>query len=99
ARLASAFSICRAFWKSPRHRSPVPWQARPYAWSAVVVSSTTITLFGGGAPRSERHRSTRGCPSCVQCTLGIASMSELVVFRARAARLVGRILALVGEHL
>ena len=29
ARLASALSICRAFWKSPRHRSAVPWQARP----------------------------------------------------------------------
>jgi hypothetical protein len=58
---ASAFSICRAFWKSPRHSSAVPWHASPYAASAVIASSATTTRLGGGAPRSERQRQNRSC--------------------------------------
>jgi hypothetical protein len=29
ARLPSATSICRAFWKSLRHNKATPWQASP----------------------------------------------------------------------
>ena len=73
ARLASAFSNCRAFWKSPRHSSAVPWHARPYASSAFAASSASTTRLGGGAPRSERQRAEHGFSSSVQAMTGCVS--------------------------
>jgi len=36
ARLANASSIWRAFWKSPRHSSAVPWQGEAIRIVAVM---------------------------------------------------------------
>src|ERR1700730_14987520 len=77
ARLANASSIGRAFWKSPRHSSAVPWQARPYAASAVMCSSAMSTRLAGGAPLSERQRAQRASPPSVQRTTGYALTLEL----------------------
>src|SRR5665213_3142606 len=99
ARLASAFSICRAFWKSPRHSSAVPWHARPYASSAVVTSSAMTTRAEGGTPRSERQRATQVSPPSVHWTSGCACTLQLCVFLAVAARLVRRILRGVLDEL
>ena len=44
----------------------MPWDASPYASSAVMVSSATTTFFGGAAPRSERQRAERDSPASLQ---------------------------------
>ena len=101
ARLASAFSICRAFWKSPRHSSAVPWQASPYASSAVVVSSAITTLLGRrrAALRAPARRCAPRRPR-LQCTTRARSSTlELSVLPAVAARLLDRIFLRVRDDL
>ncbi len=62
ARLASAISICRAFWKSPRHRSAVPWHARPYACvgrHAVIGDDHVASAAAPRAPSASVRNSPR----------------------------------------
>src|SRR6185295_20237322 len=64
-RRAIACSNCVALWKSPRQSNAVPSQASRYAASAVMVSSTGSTRFGGGVRRSERQRAEYSRPDSV----------------------------------
>ena len=61
-----ACSNWRALWKSPRQSSAVPSQAKRQASSAVMRSSATMILFGGGTPASDCQRIVRASPSSVQ---------------------------------
>ena len=92
--LASAVSICRAFWKSPRHSSPMPWHA-----SAVRIVGRDAVVDDDDLLR--RRRAAFGAPArrARLAVLGPADERrlplELGVLLGGAARLVDRIFALV----